>query len=143
MSYCYTLIACEDFVTYSPDHVSDDGRHLATLIATLRDDLAELDQMVRAVEDAMHVPGATPGSTTDGPRQATHGPARPTERLALDESREALRAQLHAGSHHLPYAIAYVRGITASLDRALSQWEGAEYTPGVQNDLDYGSAEDA
>jgi hypothetical protein len=57
-------------------------------------------------------------------RQATRGPSRPTEDLVLDERRTALQDELKMGAAWVPRAIAMVRGVTASMDRALSSWEG-------------------
>lgn len=79
------------------------------------------------------MPGRVPDVDADGTgRQATHGPSRPTELTALDERREALARELKTGAAQLPYALAYVRGVSASMDRALSRWEGEDVhdTPG-------------
>ncbi|MGW0468285.1 DUF7169 domain-containing protein [Streptomyces sp. NPDC003027] len=95
------------------------------LLDTLEHDVSELRQMVSIYEDAVTMPGRVPDVDVDGTgRQATHGPSRPTERIALDDQREALQRELNSGATHLPYAAAVVRGVIASMDRALSRWEG-------------------
>lgn len=88
---------------------------------------AELRQLVSAYGDAVTMPGRRPDVDADGTgRQATHGPSRPTERTALDPGRTALQAELKNGAAWLPYAIAAVRGVSASMDRALARWEGED-----------------
>ncbi|MGI5404178.1 DUF7169 domain-containing protein [Streptomyces sp. CA-135486] len=120
-------IARGGLVTYSLDHVAE-GQRLTQLLDSLERDLSELRQMVSIYDEAVTMPGRRqPGVDADGTgRQATHGPSRPTERTVLDESRAALQRELKNGATYLPYAIAYVRGITASMDRALSAWEGED-----------------
>jgi hypothetical protein len=114
-------------VTYSPDHVAD-GTQMIALLDALERDLGELRQMLTAYDDAVTMPGRRRlGVDADGTgRQATHGPSRPTEATALDECRAALQAELKNGVRWLPYAVAAVRGVTASMDRALSSWEGED-----------------
>ncbi|MFF3140857.1 hypothetical protein ACFVRU_03735 [Streptomyces sp. NPDC057927] len=113
-------------MTYSPDHVAD-GQHLIALVDTLERDLTELRQMATAYGDAVTMPGRRPDVDADGTgRQATHGPSRPVEAMALDERRAALCTELKNGVRWLPYAIAAVRGVSASMDRALHAWEGEE-----------------
>lgn len=100
---------------------------MTTLVNSLQRDLTELRQMVSAYDDAVTMPGRRPDVDADGTgRQATHGPSRPTEVTALDERRTALHEELKNGVRWLPYAIAAVRGVTASMDRALHTWEGEE-----------------
>ncbi|MEV4939612.1 DUF7169 domain-containing protein [Streptomyces zaomyceticus] len=90
-------------------------------------DLAELRQILAAYGDAVTMPGRVLDVDADGTgRQATHGPSRPTERIALDDRRLALLEEMHRGAVRLPYAVAEVRGIVASMDRALARWEGEE-----------------
>ncbi|WP_437109707.1 DUF7169 domain-containing protein [Streptomyces scopuliridis] len=119
-------IARGGLVTYSSEHVAY-GQRLTQYLDTLQRDLNELRQMVSVLDDALTVPGRHPGADGDGAgRQATHGPSRPTERLALDQARECLQRELNNGASYIRYAIAYVRGVTASMDRSLSQWEGED-----------------
>lgn len=116
-------------MTYSPDHV-DSGQHLTDLVTALARDVAELRQFLTAYDDAVTMPGRRrSGVDADGDRQATHGPSRPTEATALDERRADLQTELKNGALQLPYAIAVVRGVTASMDRALARWEGEDTTP--------------
>lgn len=113
-------------MTYSPDHIAD-GQRMIELADSLDQDLTELRQMIAAYSDAVDMPGRVPDVDADGTgRQATHGPSRPTERIALDERRLSLLEELHRGAAVLPYAVAHVRGIVASMDRALALWEGEE-----------------
>lgn len=113
-------------MTYSLDHVAERSR-LAQLLTVLQKELKELRQMVNIYDDAMTMPGRRSDVDPDGTgRQATHGPSRPTELTALDPAREALVRELNNGATYIPYAIAYVRGVTASMDRALSKWEGED-----------------
>ncbi|WP_425841979.1 DUF7169 domain-containing protein [Streptomyces fractus] len=109
-------------------------------------DLTECRQFVNAYGDAVTMPGRVPDVDADGTgRQATHGPSRPTEATALDERRAALQAELKTGVSQLPYAIAVVRGVTASMDRALARWEGESVPDPVSGgppiDHHYGAAE--
>jgi hypothetical protein len=114
-------------VTYSPEHVAD-GQRLTQLLTKLEHELTELRQMVSIYEDAVTMPGRRrSGVDADGTgRQATHGPSRPTERIVLDGARGALQRELNSGAAQLPYAVAVVRGVIASMDRALSRWEGED-----------------
>jgi hypothetical protein len=97
------------------------------LLDALQRDMDELSQFLNAYDDAIAMPGRRQsGMDADGGRQATHGPNRPTEATALDERRTALRAELKNGAAWLPRAVAIVRGVTASMDRALALWEGEE-----------------
>ncbi|WP_456339952.1 DUF7169 domain-containing protein [Streptomyces scabiei] len=122
-------------MTYSPDHVAN-GHRLTELIDTLERDLIELRHWVSVYGDAVTMPGRRrSGVDADGTgRQATHGPSRPTEATALNEQRLALQRELKNGAAWLPRAIAIVRGATASMDRALSRWEGDDTAPGSQGD---------
>jgi hypothetical protein len=97
-------------------------------LTALEQAVKELRQFVIAYDDAVTMPGRRrPGVDADGTgRQATHGPSRPVEALALDESRAELLAQLKSGAAQLPYAIAVVSGVSASMDRALARWEGED-----------------
>jgi hypothetical protein len=111
-------------VTYSLDHVTGD-RWLTELLDTLETDVSELRRMLIVYADVMDLPGRGPEADPDRTgRQATHDPARPTERVALDSSRAGLAAAIHSGAQRVTYAIALVRGTTAELDRALLVWEG-------------------
>ncbi|WP_327379398.1 DUF7169 domain-containing protein [Streptomyces sp. NBC_01212] len=113
-------------MTYSPIHVAE-GQQLTDLVDTLERDLIELRQMVSVYDDAVTMPGRHPDVDPDGTgRRATKDPSRPTEIIALDGARAALREELNTGASHLVYAIAYVRGVTASMDRALLRWEGED-----------------
>ncbi|GGY88961.1 DUF7169 domain-containing protein [Streptomyces nitrosporeus] len=113
-------------MTYSPFHVAE-GQHLITLLDTLRRDLDELRHMVTVYDDAMTMPGRTPDVDPDGTgRRMTADPSRPTEIIALDGARAALKSELKNGATYVAHAIAYVRGTTASMDRALLRWEGVE-----------------
>jgi hypothetical protein len=133
-------------VTYSPHHVAE-GQHLTTLADALERELVELRHMISIYDDAVTMPGRLPDVDPDGTgRKATSGPSRPTERTALDSARDALLNELKTGAEYVTYAVAYVRGTTASMDRALARWEGEEpvLVPGGFND-DHadGTAEDA
>ncbi|MFJ4768505.1 hypothetical protein ACIP88_05210 [Streptomyces uncialis] len=99
---------------------------MTVLLGTLERDLADLRQMVSVLDDALTSRARRPGlDDADGGRQVTHV-SRPTEALALDEARAVLHAELQNGARWLPYAIAAVRGVTASMDRALAEWEGED-----------------
>jgi hypothetical protein len=100
---------------------------MTDLVKALESALTELRHMVSVYDDAVTMPGRRPDTDPDGTgRQATHGPSRPTELTALDPAREALARELNRGAAQLPYAIAVVRGVTASMDRALFLWEGED-----------------
>ncbi|GGX26658.1 DUF7169 domain-containing protein [Streptomyces chryseus] len=113
-------------MTYSSDLVAH-GQHFDQLLDTLQRDLDELRRMASVYDDATTMPGRRPDVDADGTgRQAQHGPSRPTERMALDVGREALQRELKNGVRHVSSAIAFVRGVTASMDRALIFWEGED-----------------
>lgn len=117
-------------MTYSPDHVAD-GQRLIEFVAALERGLIELRQMADVYDEAVTMPGRRrSGVDADGGRQATHGPSRPTEVTALDGRRHALQSELKNGVMWLPRAIAIVQGVTASMDRALAQWEGEDADEG-------------
>ncbi|MFI2212991.1 hypothetical protein [Streptomyces sp. NPDC020141] len=127
-------------VTYSPDHVAL-GQQLVRLMDALDDDVKELRRMVCIYGDAATQPGRIPDEDADGTgRRASREPARPTERTALDHARAALHSELNNAAHRLPYALAEVRGVTASMDRALSVWEGDIPTSGGFHDRSDGAA---
>jgi hypothetical protein len=118
-----TAIAREQSVTYGFDHASE--QHLSQLIGRLQSALDELRQMAAAYEDATTARSRNPRAAPDETgRSATRGPSRPTEDIALDDARQALHDELKIGAQYLPFAIAYVLGVTASMDRALCRWEG-------------------
>lgn len=111
-------------MTYSPAHVTDDHR-LSDLLGILDRDMSELRQMTAIYGDAMDLPGRRSEVDPDRTgRQATHGPSRPTEVLALDESRALMRTAAANGVARVVRAIALVRGSVAEMDRALQGWEG-------------------
>ena len=117
-------------MTYSPDHVAD-GQRLIEFVAALDRGLIELRQMVSVYDEAVTMPGRRrSGVDADGGRQATHGPSRPTEVVALDGRRHGLQEELKRGVLWLPRAIAIVQGVTASMDRALARWEGEDTVEG-------------
>jgi hypothetical protein len=104
---------------------------MTALLGVLQQDMEEVRHLLTVYDDAVTMPGRRqPGVDADGGRQATHGPSRPTEACALDERRTALHAELKIGALWLPRAIAIVRGVAASMDRALANWEGADPVPG-------------
>ncbi|MEV6684412.1 hypothetical protein AB0N28_03550 [Streptomyces sp. NPDC051130] len=118
-----TAIASQQSVTYRFDHASE--HQLSQLIERLQEALDELRQMSAAYSDATTARSRNPRSAPDETgRSATRGPSRPTEDIALDDARQALHDELKIGARYLPAAIAYVLGVTASMDRALSRWEG-------------------
>jgi hypothetical protein len=113
-------------VTYSPDH-AEDGRRMTEFLNALDRASADVRQLVLAYGDAVTMPGRRPDVDADGTgRQATHRPSRPTECTALDPGRTALQAELKTGALWLPYAVAAVQGVAASMDRALARWEGED-----------------
>ncbi|MET9126949.1 hypothetical protein [Streptomyces sp. NPDC004528] len=117
-------------MTYSPSQVAD-GQHLIALVTALTRDLDELRHYVSVYDDAVTMPGRRPDVDADGTgRQATHGPSRPTEDTVLDERREGLQTELNNGAYWLTRATAMVRGVVASMDRALSSWEGESIAAG-------------
>ncbi|MER7922131.1 hypothetical protein ABTY96_03170 [Streptomyces sp. NPDC096057] len=97
------------------------------LLDALIEAASEVRQFVNAYGDAQTMPGRVPDVDADGTgRLASRDPGRPTERTALDERRQALTAELKSGAAQLPYAVAVVRGVSASMDRALARWEGED-----------------
>lgn len=122
-------------MTYSPDHVAD-GERMTELLATLERDVMEVRQFAIAYDDAVTMPARRrSGVDADGGRQAATGISRPTERTALDESRSALVDELKNGAAQLAYAVAVVRGVSASMDRALAHWEGEDAAPAHLGEL--------
>lgn len=120
-------------MTYSPSHVAD-GQHLTTLVNALQGDLDELRHYLSIYDDAVTMPGRRPDVDADGTgRQATHGPSRPTEAVVFDDRRTRLQEELKRGSHWVTRATAMVRGVVASMDRALSSWEGESQAAGGSN----------
>ncbi|MEU8840278.1 hypothetical protein AB0D97_14255 [Streptomyces roseus] len=120
-----TAIARPQSVTYSSEHAS--GQRLSQLISRLQEAADELRQMSAAYDDALTARGRFPTAGQDETgRSATRGPSRPTEDIALDAARQALTEELKIGAEYLPTAIAYVLGVTASMDRALARWEGED-----------------
>lgn len=118
-----TAIAPQQSVTYLDDHASE--HPLSQLISRLQDAVDELRQMSAAYDDATTARSRNPRAAPDETgRSATRGPSRPTEDIALDDARQALHNELKIGASYLPAAIAYVLGVTASMDRALARWEG-------------------
>ncbi|MFD5160999.1 hypothetical protein ACFWMJ_23470 [Streptomyces hawaiiensis] len=113
-------------MTYSPDHAKQANR-MVELLDIIDQAAVEVRQFISAYGDAVTMPGRRPDVDADGTgRQATHGPSRPTEATALDEPRQALQAELNSGARWLAYAAAAVSGVSASMDRALSRWEGED-----------------
>ncbi|MGW6949031.1 DUF7169 domain-containing protein [Streptomyces xanthophaeus] len=118
-----TAIAQQQSVTYGFDHASE--QQLSQLVTRLQGAVDELRQMIAAVDDAKTARSRNPRTAPDETgRSATRGPGRPTEDIALDDARQALHDELKIGAEYLPAAIAYVLGVTASMDRALARWEG-------------------
>lgn len=116
-------------MTYSLEHVDGTAR-LTELLNTLQHDVDELRHLVSVYDDAVTMAGRHPAADADGTgRQGTRGPSRPTEMIALDPHREGLHKELNIGAPYITYAIAYVRGVAASMDRALSVWEGEDSAP--------------
>ncbi len=114
-------------MTYSPDSVAQGRERLVSLLGALQRDTEELTRMVSVYDDAINMPGRVPEVDDGTGRRATSGPTRPTERTALDESRQALTREFQSdAARMLPYAVAVVRGVIASMDRTLARWEGEE-----------------
>lgn len=117
---------------------------MTDLIEALIQAAREVRQFVSAYDDAVTMPGRRPDVDADGTgRTATTGPSRPTEATALDGRRLALRTELKNGADWLAYAVAATRGVSASMDRALTHWEGEDVTlqlPGGQLDHHDGAA---
>lgn len=111
-------------MTYILEHANE-AHWLTKLLDTLEQDMSDLRQMVSVCGDALEMPGRRPDNDPERTgRQATHGPSRPTEDIALDEARALMRAQLKIGVTYVSHAVACVRGTTAGMDRALAVWEG-------------------
>ncbi|MEV7425205.1 hypothetical protein [Streptomyces sp. NPDC091212] len=97
------------------------------LLSSLDSELSEVRRLLDIYDDAVTMPGRRPDVDADGTgRRASSGPSRPTEIAALDEARDALLSELHTGARQVAYAVAYVRGVAASMDRALLRWEGED-----------------
>ncbi|MFJ3248369.1 hypothetical protein [Streptomyces sp. NPDC086782] len=115
---------------------------MIALLDALQRDVDELRHFLIVYDDAVTMPGRRRlGVDAGGGRQA--GPNRPTETVALDERREALQRELNRGAAWVPRAIAIVRGVTASMDRALADWEGehtSEVPGGLTSDHHNGAA---
>ncbi|GAA1064727.1 DUF7169 domain-containing protein [Streptomyces asiaticus] len=133
-------------MTYSPNHATD-GHQLSHLVTRLKDAVDELEQMVIACGDTLYLPSRRPHADPDGTgRQATREPSRPTEDTALDGARLRMHREHDIGTTYITHALAYVMGVTAALDRALSRWEGqAPLTNSYGGDIDHPdwAAEDA
>ncbi|MGW1268154.1 DUF7169 domain-containing protein [Streptomyces sp. NPDC002491] len=132
-------------MTYSPDHANEAAR-MVRFLEDIDQAVIEIRQFVSAYGDAVTMPGRRrPGVDADElGRQATHGPSRPTEVTALDECRTALHAELKNGARWLPYALATLRGVSASMDRALALWEGEGTVTALGDTIDHrhGAARD-
>lgn len=112
-------------MTYSPNHVAD-GHQLSHLVYVLTQDVKDLCRLVDICSDVADMPGRRP-DVVDAERtgsQATTGPSRPTEDIALNSARLLLQSEISTSTAYMIHAITYVRGVTAALDRALSTWEG-------------------
>jgi hypothetical protein len=137
------MIARGGWVTYSPDHAENAAR-MVGFLDTIEQSVSEIRQFVIAFGDAATMPGRTPDVDADGTgRRATSGPTRPTEATALDGRRAALQEELKNGAKWLPYAVAAIQGVSASMDRALARWEGEDATlqlPGGSVDHHHGAA---
>lgn len=121
-----TVIAHGGAVTYRPNHVAD-GHELARLADALLDDARALVRLVDVCRPALSLPGRRPTEDPEDEtgRTASRGePPRPTEEAAVDTARLRMCAEFTTGAAHLVSALAYVRGVSAALDRALSHWEG-------------------
>ncbi|MGW1828874.1 DUF7169 domain-containing protein [Streptomyces tubercidicus] len=111
-------------MTYSPDHCTD-AQHLQLLADRLAADLAEMMQLLSVCQEIQYTPGLRPDVDPDGTgRMATRGPVRPTEDAALNGARLRVVHELTTATQHLTSVMALVRGVTAAMDRALSEWEG-------------------
>ena len=88
---------------------------------TMTEDLAEAARLVELCEAVSTLRGRRPAGA--GARPAG-GVPRPTEDTALDEARLGVVNELRTAESHLLAASAYVKGVVAALDRALSGWEG-------------------
>lgn len=121
-------------MTYSPDHVAD-GQHLIELLNTLDRDVSELRRMVSIYDDAATMPARRQAGMDAGEGRQTACVSRPTEATALDGRRLDLQSELKNGAHWIPQAIAVIRGVTASMDRALTRWEGEDTDLGTQGEV--------
>ncbi|WP_456293865.1 DUF7169 domain-containing protein [Streptomyces lydicus] len=111
-------------MTYSPDHCTD-ATALQLPADRLAADLAEMMRLLTICQEIQYMPGLRPDVDPDGTgRMATRGPGRPTEDAALNGARLRVVNELNTAQKHLTSVIALVRGVTAALDRALSDWEG-------------------
>lgn len=111
-------------MTYSLGHAPD-GQRLNDLLDTLLDDVSECRRLLVIYGDAMDLPGRRPAADPDRTgRQATHGPSRPTEDIALDGARASMWTAVERGVTRVARATALVRGTSAEMDRALGEWEG-------------------
>lgn len=100
---------------------------MSDLIDALIQAAHEVRGFVTIYDDAATMPGQRPDVDADGTgRRAASGPGRPTEAAALDGRRAALQTELKTGAEWLAYAVAATRGVSASMDRALSRWEGED-----------------
>ncbi|MFG3014352.1 hypothetical protein ACGFZB_28815 [Streptomyces cinerochromogenes] len=105
------------------------------LLDALENAAREVRQFVIAYGDAVTMPARRQaGVDADGGRPSGHGISRPTETTALDSRRMALHAELKTGAQWLAYSVAATRGVSASMDRALSRWEGEDASPIYQGD---------
>lgn len=113
-------------MTYSLGHVRDDHRLIA-LLDTLDRDVSGIRRLLDILDDVMDLPGRRPPQDPDRTgRQATHGPSRPTEYVALDPARALLTAVVEQGVTRVARATALVRGTAVELDQALANWEGLD-----------------
>ncbi|WP_328742950.1 hypothetical protein OG436_29605 [Streptomyces caniferus] len=111
-------------MTYSPDHCTDAVK-LQLLADRLGADLAEMMRLLNICQEIQFMSGLRPDVDPDGTgRAATRGPGRPTEDIALNGARLRVVNEFNTATQHLASVIALVRGVTAALDRALSEWEG-------------------
>ncbi|GAA0641605.1 hypothetical protein GCM10009548_02300 [Streptomyces malaysiensis subsp. malaysiensis] len=131
-------------MTYIPNHVAD-GHQLTNLVGILTKDVEELCRMVDICADVADMPGQRPEGTAERTGGGTSaGPSRPTEEIALNSARLLLQSEITTSTAYMIHAIAYVRGVTAALDRALSTWEGeapAEHHGGHDDGRPDGAAE--
>ncbi|WP_459650224.1 DUF7169 domain-containing protein [Kitasatospora sp. Ki12] len=111
-------------MTYSPTHVTP-AQRVEDLAAALTRDLAEIPRLFELCDAVSDMRGRRPPADPDGTgRRASAGPGRPTEDTALDEARQLVTDEQRAAVQHMVKAAAYVKGVRAALDRALSAWEG-------------------
>lgn len=101
-----------------------DDATLLRLAGMLRDTATELEQTVRdAVEDQYHQP---PIPTTRDDVRPSGGISRPTEDIALDTRRQALRGAVVASAPVLQAALILTRGGLRSIQMAHEKWRGIE-----------------